>query len=275
MSTITPKGFNNVTGACCWWNSLLQALLCSKHFVDTIQKEIIDSNSSHSLIYLKKIIKNETDSINGLKALLVDLQKYQPSMIKIVSEGQQSASEGLVLLLERLNLDSVNHLFTHCYLQSIRTVEGESVSSRRESNNFFAEFDEEDLLKRGLLECLLTVEQEMPDYKHKDNKLCIKTLKLKRIPTIVVVLLNRYKRKNASIKLPDNFNVNHISGRHIQYNKISCVDHFGSLHGGHYIARGNRNSETYLFNDITLQKNISLETTSNTYITFYEAETDV
>lgn len=257
-----PHGLKNYTGACCWWNSLLQALLSCRHFVKGIIEPEDHTPPSPIVQGFQRLIENPTTSYELLRL-----------MPRSLLHGQQSPSEGLTYLLDNIKSEYINDLFNHHYLQTIKVKDtGEEISSQKESNNFFAEFNELELLTKGLLQSISRKTQTIPDYKYKNNQLCEQTWVLKKIPPIVVVLLNRYKANRSTINLPETFQIKHISKGAVTYKKVACIDHFGSLHGGHYIARCRRAQSIYLFNDEAVSPLNDLATNTNTYITFYESE---
>ena len=268
---IQPKSFHN-TGSCCWWNSLVQALLSCEHIISTLSEKTESSTKLYQ--GLTELVNNKTDNISLLKLFLVELKNKSPGTFKLLAEGQQSASEGFALLLELLDSDSITELFTHSYQQELRDKETQKlISSMRSNNNFFTMFDENDLKTRGLLSCLLSNEEEPKDFKQVEpGRHTTKVMSLKRISPIVVVLLNRYNSIRTDIDLPDNFQVRLKNGTITKYTKKACIDHIGELNGGHYIARGKRGSDTYLFNDGMILKT-NLDTHKTTYMTFYESAT--
>lgn len=277
---VAPRGLVNIN-QCCWWNSLLQALLSCKYFVITI----LENNDSNSPTYkaFKKFIRSHLEPDNYtrsnimlLNIFLNELKEKKNNSFEIFISGQQSVSEGFVVLLDILNSPSIHYLFTHIYEESIvkKNNINECIGCQRQNNNCFYQFDEKDLLKRGLKECLMYTIEDIKDFKV-DNKVnpCIKISRLKRISTIFIVLLNKYKMKRSYIPLPSVITMKHKNGTIITFYKKACIDHLGTLEsGGHYIARGERNKNIVLFNDTQLE-NSSLNTSLNTYMIFYESIT--
>lgn len=279
-----PSGLRN-SGVTCWLNSLIQALLSSTIFCSTLSNTRNDESSTHEQFKLLIEMERSGNDISNistviLRALVADLTRHRK---KINMEfGQQSCSEGLILLLEMLGDSEINKRFNHVQRNTIRCLETDKVvSSVRSVNNIFYIFDEESLLKLGLRTFLLnhsTVmgKEYIPD-DHQSGNTYERYYTLCRTPEIIIIALNRYmtdgkgyKNRNTQIKLPDEFTIPHKKSGEIIYNKIAEIDHFGgSTSGGHYVVRAKRNNESYLFNDeqVTPQ---CLGTSPNTYLTFYE-----
>lgn len=275
------KGFDN-TGAICWMNSLLQAILACIRFRNVVIA--CPNTGSATLVILKLLCRDyATAAINGqptyslysaklLEALAMDLRDRQPKNYRILCDGnQQSASEGFVLLLSALRSLEVNQLFFHLTMNKIYDkTTGKELSSQKAMMNFFTVFDEQRLINEGL-ETYIMKEQDM--ITNEDGIQCIKRSTLHYSPEIIVILLNRYVSRNGSIRLPDTFRIPYKEkGKYMSYKRKSDILHTGSLHGGHYIARvawgiGN---QCYLCNDNIVRQVPNIETTTATYMTFYE-----
>jgi len=286
-------GFNN-TGAICWMNSLLQAIiscksLCQYFLSSDALKEADLGNTAKELSTLIRCYRegsgaNESvkdKSLDVLKALIRDL-KDKKKTINWMESGQQSCSEGLVLILEMLSNKKIDALFYHIYeIKTICNNTNENVSTVRDTNNIFYlwEFTEQKLLESSLEEMILSYTEEhkeeyIPDdykEKHKEGYTYKKVYKLRRIPNIVIIALNRYKSpRNSNLKLPLEFTIPSNKGTNMVYTKIAEIDHLGSLHsGGHYVCRCKRNDKVFLFNDISF-KEYKFGTLASTYLTFYE-----
>ena len=274
------KGFDN-TGAICWMNSLLQAILACARFRNVIIT--CPNTGSATLVILKLLCKDyATNSIDDqsmyrsysaklLEALAMDLRDRQPKNYIILCDGnQQSASEGFVLLLSALRSLEVNQLFFHLTMNKIYDkTTGKEISSQKAMMNFFTVFDEQRLINEGL-ETYIMKEQDI--ITNENGVQCIKTSTLYYSPEIIVVLLNRYTTRNTLIKLPDTLRVPYREkGKYMSYKRKSDILHTGSLHGGHYVARINStDNQCYLCNDNMVRKISDMETTSSTYMTFYE-----
>ena len=273
-------GFNN-TGVICWFNSLLQCLLSSHYFVKIIMLTHSDNLIIKSLQDLIKSINERPQEVHNssiiLKSLLVILKDKDSNRFREFAMGQQSASEGFTLLLDYIDNNSLSALFTHRYEErvvwekNLNKIESKIIGN----NNQFMIFDENELKKSGLSEYIKYHEHPLDEYKSEnpdtDPETKFKRLYVLRyLPKVVVMLLNRYYKRNRDISLPEEFKIPSCQfDGFMLYKKIAEIDHMGSLNGGHYISKIIRNNKAYMCNDSTYVP-YRLETTSNTYMTFYE-----
>jgi len=280
------SGFNN-TGVICWFNSLLQALLSSKYFVSVITN--ISDNKNRIVIELKKLIQNikvnnkVCDSVGVLQAFLIVLRHKDKNRFREFASGQQSASEGMTLLIDCINCSELEQILTHKYEErvvSINTGKEEPNTRNIGYNNQFMVFNEKALKQFGLAEYIKCHEDLLTDYRSEradadPSDTYKRQYFLKYLPKVVVILLNKYTRRSTNISLPDSFDMpTSLFNGALRYKKIAEIDHSGSLAGGHYVAKVVRGDKSYLCNDSTFVE-LSLGTSVNTYITIYEYLTEV
>lgn len=265
-----PIGFYN-TGSICWLNSLLQALCACDTFVKAVCEA--SQTGSATLVILKLMFNDRANwssySAKILAALAMDLKETQPENYKILCDGnQQSASEGFTLLIDSLKSLTIKKIFFHYVEQKIFNKNLEELSCNKLLLNFFTVFNEDRLMQIGLSEYILSEHEELNDGEK------IKTIKLRYAPAVIVILLNRYKRKNPNIKLPDSFCLPYKDGKHsMQYTRIADIQHSGSLNGGHYTAKvkvKDEKNKLFMCNDSSVYEISDMTTNSNTYLTFYQ-----
>jgi ubiquitin C-terminal hydrolase len=277
-------GFNN-TGVICWFNSLLQSLLSSTYFVKTIMLIQSDNEIVKSIQDLIREIDNKSRSVYEsstiLRALLRELQTKDSKRFREFATGQQSASEGFTLLFDLLDIKSINTIFTHKYEERVvaqsdpNGVESKVVGY----NNQFMVFDEAELKSKGLSEYLKYHEHPLDEYKSErvdadPNEKYNRRYILRFLPKVLVILLNRYHKRDRDISLPAEIQMPscQFNGFMI-YKKIAEIDHMGSLSGGHYVAKVHRKGNEHLCNDNQII-DYRLSTSPNTYMTFYEFDRD-
>ena len=101
-----PSGLQN-TGVICWLNSVLQSLLSCKHFLNYIKthKDLNINNTYNNLVEICESIEKSDDILGKsslfLNALVNDLRINQKKID--IGFGQQSSSEGLILILDQIN----------------------------------------------------------------------------------------------------------------------------------------------------------------------------
>jgi ubiquitin C-terminal hydrolase len=252
-----PFGLHN-TGSICYFNSLLQGLVTCTSFIETLRN-----------------IKNKNDIVNDILELKdsSSILKHLQQKYTYFGHGQESASEGLVLLLELIDNEDVYMLFNHIYEERIVCVSCTNIlSSKRENSIHFLLFDMEKLNKIGLSKYILEFYNTIYDYKGVCTK-CnrekfTRCYRLKYLPEIVICILNRYDERIPT-ELPATFSLTDLSRLPLIYKKIAEIDHYGRLSGGHYVCRALRQDGlVYMFNDSNISIS-ELHTKPETYITFY------
>ena len=225
--------------------------------------------------------RNVYESATILHALLRSLQAKDNKRFREFATGQQSASEGFILLLDCLDIKNINTIFTHKYEERVvvRSNPDQVESKVIGYNNQFMVFDEEELKRSGLVDYLKYHEHPLDEYKSErknadPNEKYNRSYILRFLPRVIVILLNRYHKRDRTISLPTEFDVSSCQfDGFMVYKKIAEIDHMGSLDGGHYIAKVHRNNKEYLCNDTEITEN-KLSTSPNTYMTFYEYNRD-
>jgi ubiquitin C-terminal hydrolase len=252
-----PYGLEN-NGCVCYLNALLQSLISCTSFISSLKK-----------IENKSDIVNDLINMRSSCSILSHMRKKFPQFGK----SQESASEGLVLLLETIDNEDIYKKFNHIYEERIVCINCKTIlSANREISIHFLLFDEDKLKTDGLDKYILEYYNTIKDYKGECKK-CSNTsftrcYLLKYIPEIVVCILNRYL-KRSDILLPETFKVVGTNNININYKKIAEINHSGSLGGGHYVCDAVRkNNKVYNFNDTHVSVS-SLGTKKETYITFY------
>ena len=289
---IMPFGLNN-TGAICYFNSLVQALLSCKSIYKTIGDITIDSDLNKSITgrtFIQTIRTASTGSQNEqatsssqlLAALISDLNER----IGKTNFGrmQESASEGLVWLLDMMEQpESKNHpitkLFRHWYGVDFYCNKCNDIVSVQEDtgiclNLFFMDnwakpirdsYTFADAIRVHLSN--MDKDYKCPRCKERVNGFRRHTLL--RAPEIFVCLFNQYADKKLRY-FPQSFKIPSQTNKPMTYHIVAQIEHSGSLGGGHYVCRGMRKNGTFLFNDNSVSSEVPLEPSIGTYIIFYQ-----
>jgi uncharacterized UBP type Zn finger protein len=283
-----PTGFRN-TGNVCYFNSLLQALVSCQHFTNVVSTP--GEQQSYTIEEIRNLVRDLTNGksvekygTNILSALMNDLKRRSPEVLKSGFGGghQSCVDEGFTHVLDMINNPIIDGLFDHVYEERIVCNKCDKViEAKRGKSNKFELFDEASLIRDGIAKNILQNECNIPDYLPDKIHDCQdesyrRVYRLKYIPKVVVVVLNRYRTtgrelipRNPDVKLPDIFAMPGVEGKDIHFKKMAEVDHFGSLVGGHYVARCVRGFNVYKFDDLNMQSS-TLGTNVDTYLTFYE-----
>jgi ubiquitin C-terminal hydrolase len=258
---IPALGFYN-TGNICYFNALLQCLLGSKYF----QKESININEKFKEFYVNikpKVVCNGSqcyleapeernkrwDKYFSTK-LLNDMHEYQ---------GNQSASEYFLKLIDYLNLDSlftcdysITRKCSNCF-NIVKSKDKSSVCLINDSLNEF--FESEDIVDNVICD------------KCKNKTHVIQSRLIQNISPVVVICLNKYYAKK-SIIYGQSFQVNNIN-----YKLIGVVLHKGVLGAGHYLSLVTRHGKQYIIDDDNVYEYTDIEKSFvETYMLFYERE---
>ena len=290
---IDPFGLNN-TGAICYFNSLLQAILSCKSIYNTIQDITVDSDLNKTLtgrnfVQTIRTALSEnagdqaTSSSKLLTALITDLEEK----IGKTNFGkmQESASEGFVWLLDMMESpESKNHpitrLFRNYYCVEFYCTKCKDIVSVQEDtgisiNLFFFDSWPKPIADPSTFADAIRVHLSYTDKGYrcprcKEPVEGIRRHTLLRSPEILVCLFNQYADKKLryfpqSFKIPDNKNST------LTYQLVAQVEHSGNLGGGHYVCKALRkNGQNYLFNDNSYTEIQKLEPSIGTYMVFYQ-----
>jgi len=249
-NTMPALGFKN-TGSICYFNSLIQCILSSSHFL----KFIVNHENKYNLFreFLKFVNEEDKWDVLFTTRLLILCKMINPN---------QSSSEYFVYLLDLLKLEP---LFESTYKDIYECKECHKKIYKKDIsycplvNNDFSEFFEfsEEIENFNCEEC-------------KEKRTIIHTKKIESLSDIVVISFNKYFEKKM-IAYPSEFKIYNENGEQ-SYQLIGTVEHIGTLSGGHYICRIKRNDTIYIADDINVQtvESLDMKPVMETYMVFYE-----
>lgn len=273
---LTTHGLPNIQNTC-YLNSILQCLFSCSSFVEKVNLicsgiKYLDKNDKCS--YFAYLLKNIHDGVNStsyipdiyseLYTTLLNHSKITTNNVKL-SLGQQDAHEGLLCILDILNIPSVNELFEHRHISQILCHVCKYVSSKDETNNIF-EVQPEDF------NSLYKYKTNLDDFicaRCKDRKRKLKEVSLVMVPEILPILIKKYNEKILTsfpriLQFPSS-NKNKIH----YYKLVAQCEHLGTKNGGHYVAICLRENNTwYMMDDLRFSR-IEQSPTVNTYMCFY------
>lgn len=253
-----PYGLYN-TGSICYFNSLLQILASCTSIYD------ITFNNSNAVenVFMKYVnmIKNNNVDPNISSELIMTLHATLPNF----GNGQESASEAFVLLLDQINNRQLKELFMHRFRCTNICNTCKNITEEKKDHSVVLNlFHVTDLKATDIL----LQENKLSDYKCEKCKELgsVRTYRLTMLPEIIFCTFNVYNIKSKHL-FPDILIFPGTTGP-LKYKLIGQIEHAGSLNGGHYWSRSLRKNNVYLFNDYSYQLS-KFEPTDNTYIILY------
>lgn len=288
-----PRHFGLInTGVICYFNSLVQSLMsCSalnKYLMEggenIVAREYVKlyrcMNSSNVLDYGSAV-----ELWNALRREVLSAGAHDMSRRIFASGGQQCADEALKLMLEALG-DDVLSKFIVKYSHYIECEEcGKHTVERRDFNSFIKIYggeikytgDDPEMWRRAFQQYLLRHYEIVEDYTCEGcnvKKTRRRYTQLRMLNNMIVIVLEKYGAKK-NIYYPSKLVFPAIGGGSMTYQLVSQIDHYGSMFGGHYIARSVRRDGKKIcvahLNDMSvnvIDKDGFIPNT-NTYILFY------
>lgn len=304
--TPLPFGLHN-SGVICHLNALLQSLLScpaviraalenepylqatqtGRAFFGAVSAAVRASSAQDTAGRLGSAQDAANSSAALLAALTADLRRRRPKTA--YGPRQESASEGLVLLLDMLDapkaaparVNPISRLFYHRYVTAVVCeVCGHRSSTEEDLAVQFNLFDYDALrdpptTPRDLGELLYCEKTKPHGYRCEGCKSvgrCARLRYLQMVPEVLVILFNIYTEQNRrSRAIPDKIQFRAAAGVPLVYRRVAQVFHEGGLGGGHYTAKGlRRDGAVYMFNDASVSKS-SFGASPAVYMTFYHA----
>jgi ubiquitin C-terminal hydrolase len=276
---LEPKGLVN-TGVICHFNALLQALLsCTSVISAALGNRAYLAQTLTGRAFYDAVLwasgageppGAEPPSLRLFAALVADLRRRRPSTA--YGPSQESASEGLVLLLEMLEaprphppLDPENPVARLFYSRYAAAVvcpacgqESRAPSDTAVQVNLFdyGESAAPPTTPAEFAAHLLVRISPVRDYRCGGcgaQGSCMRRDRLRLIPEVLVVAFNVYSAPGAQRAhyFPNRFELPGLGGRTLPYRCVAAVQHAGALSGGHYTASALRSGErVYHFDDL-------------------------
>jgi len=271
--SVNPFGFQNL-GNTCYMNSVLQVLLSIDKFVDILIEDNINSDILNSFIRIindksNKSFKQEIDKKNCIFRGFSQHDAHE-FMEYIINEFMESKSR-LSELIKELFTGTTNSYLYCSRCPNVEKKEEKYISITLELSNISNK-------NIDLLDCF----EEYSKYERLDennmwkcskcyniNK-ARKKMELNTVPNIVIITLKRFMGNNK-INIPVEI-YEYIILEDVKMKLVGTVNHYGGLHGGHYVSHGLRNNKWYLFNDNSYNEvNINLKDPS-IYIAIYQID---
>lgn len=305
---ILPEPFGLMNpGAICHFNSLVQSLLSCSAILKTAMKNrkyLSKTNTGkafYNLVYFaapnsrresskpfKTLITRNIELLSSilLKELIMDLRKRRPEVRYGLS--QESASEGLVLLIDMIDVPNyhkenpIARLIYHRYENSVTCKNcNEEVATNRDPSIVVNLFHYDEIMPtkpKEFSQAIWHHESKLEDYKCEkcnfkgDAKL---DFYLTMVPDVLICSFNIYGMNRKKRYIPDRIFFHGKEDSYMIFKRVAMVEQFGGLHGGHYIAHCSREGgRIYSFDDTRVIES-RVNTYENIYLVFYHFEKNV
>lgn len=238
-------------------------------------------------------ICNEKDIDLGISENMQnDIQEFLMLVMGVIHDSLSEKKKFRSLrTLKGLELESEKswvEFFGNDYSKIIELFYGQIITEIKDnengkvySNNFqplcFIPLPIKKTEKCSIYDCIeLYLEKEILE-NHKINdtetKTVSKQIKFYRLPKIIIFTLNRFNNMNIklndTIEIPETLDMSKHNNTKTEYELYSICNHYGGSGGGHYTSFCKNNNNWYEFNDSSVKKLGSVNT-SNAYCLFYK-----
>lgn len=272
---VRPFGLHN-TGVICHFNSLLQMLMSCTSLTQTVTNQLVRSKGNNLLKMYANLIHNQPEwSVHLIQELVKEMRNRKRS--EMFGNLQESASEGLILLLEMMNSQAIYHLFYHRYELRIICEKCGDVVSKTTDFEIHFEFFLDNAAKYPktadeFANYIRRHTSEVDEYTCEKCKNKAKNItrrhSLKMLPEILIILFNKYGNKKDMVWYPNEMTFPGKDGQRLRYKLVAEIKHSGTVNGGHYTSAGLRNAGYFAFNDMSVMTS-SPEPSANSYIIAY------
>lgn len=281
---VPANGFVN-TGAICWFNSMLQALLSLTSLSEVMLKYegdfIMKPLGSSYINLLKAIAAGEDVRSHNINVLAAFREVLGAKKYKFLStNGQECANEGFILFIDALKCKRVEHIFESIYRSVVVCPTCGSTKTERSKNiqvPFYTDrnINAEDFT--GYVKCHRSdvIDYECPGYNHtvgsdeptpqviiKHDRVKITKVTETAVRHGEVIVINFNRMFNRKRSYPSVLKFRGINDTVIEYQLVATIEHSGSVSSnynssGHYWSRAVRiddegNRRWYSLNDTSV-----------------------
>lgn len=249
------------TGVICYFNSLLQLIAgCTSIAATAVvhSHEIYKTRTGRAFLEYLAAPTGGQSHTRLLDALRADLAERRPRVA--FGTNQESASEALVLLLDMIEPDPapgqvsvpgpLTQLFQHRSRAELTCPACRRVVSATVDLSVVAYMGHYSPGGAAFTESLRGHDSETTDFKCECGAAAgaaTRTYRLTMASEILIVAFNMYTSHGAGAReFPERFELPPLA-----YRLVGQVEHSGSLHGGHYWARGLRRGGVAMLNDFS------------------------
>jgi ubiquitin C-terminal hydrolase len=183
---------------------------------------------------------------------------------------QEDAEEGIITMIEAMNISAVRKMFKYKYNVCI-TCNACGHSLKKVDENYFLKVHPADLQNTTLTQYIFSNTTNINDYRCDNCKQmghCVRVNRLGYIPEVFIIVFEKYLHK-WNIQYPSSLTFIGTDGQsRLRYEPVAQIEHSGGQRGGHYWAIVNRGNFIYKMNDHNVSQTRFMAT-NNTYIVVY------
>lgn len=263
------------TGSICYFNSLMQALLGCPAV-----NEYIKDNRTSNEFYNKYYVSFRTESDQNMFSTFIGMLNKSNKKV-VFGNKQEDTHELFLMLLELLNDKNFTKLFELEYRSFIYCKTCKNVVKKLSNiNSVSIEFNVEELDVRYVPQQCYTELNDFNKYINANYStldiICndcntASLLKINQIistPYVLFLTVMNYNFKKDYKYSHDLYFIDKANNKKHIYKLASIINHYGNMHGGHYIAKSFRHDGTYSLNDFSVSRG-DINTTSDTYVLIY------
>lgn len=297
----TCFGFYN-SGATCWWNALLQALLSCTSFNQYLLNHENEFTSNHLASAYIRILRHgvsggtsagaSTTNVTGLAitalaGYVTEIQRQPEKRIRH-PVGQESVQDHFADFLDLLNRPGLDVLFSNRYEYVVICPCGERTVTRRDNErDVFVVLtgDERTSTPEEFAACIRMRCETVDEFRcEKCNKKYTNVPRVQRLTMLREIIPVFYKGvRRQTTWFPPSMQFSCTDGRPLTYRLVSCIEHVGGYNttthtsSGHYYAkclRRTHNTPTtlqyYTLNDCSVSApHDTIQPTPYAHVLFY------
>lgn len=267
-------------GVICWCNSLLQGLISCPSF----NRVLMESKAKANPLASELIKMIETSIFDNEDVALEEASSkiHQAFMRQLKSNGvftnfgnsQECVDEALNLLVESIGLSELERKFTVIYECVTYCKECKNKKINTRDMNIKVELFTEAKLENSEDFCKwITAHPSKLSYhmceKCENVNQQYRIEYLKRVSEIIVIIFNKFQQKDKRW-FPETLTFPTEGGK-LNYKVVASIDHFGNMHGGHYVCNVLRADGYKYINDSSVCAG-SIQPGENTFMLFYHLD---